>query len=108
MIHDIYQALKHQVEQLIPLNNDTIHIYLGFGCYILTVGLFRLKPSSLWGLIPGLILSVLMEISDVHADMMADHVPRWLNSIKDIINTNLIPAALVIAASIRERRTGSR
>lgn len=106
MLHTLYQSLKVQASRMLPLANDTIHIYLGFGCYVVTVALFRLKPSSLLALLPGILISILMEVSDLRAEMLADQVPRWLNSLKDIVNTNLIPFVLVLLSRLREERGG--
>lgn len=102
MLHTLYQSLKLQAARMLPLTNDTIHIYVGFGCYVITVALFRLKPSSIWALLPGILVSVLMEVSDLRAELLADQVPRWLNSLKDIVNTNLIPFVLVLLSRLRE------
>ncbi|HEX7181247.1 MAG TPA: hypothetical protein VF756_05350 [Thermoanaerobaculia bacterium] len=87
-----YQLFKLGWLAILPLTKDAIHIYIGFLCLLLALILFRRKLSSFQALIPGLIVSVLMEVFDLRDGY------DWLASAKDLVNTNLIPFVLVLLA----------
>jgi hypothetical protein len=87
-----YQLFKLGWLAILPLTKDAIHIYIGFLCLLLALILFRRKLSSFQALIPGLIVSVLMEVLDLRDGY------DWLASAKDLVNTNLIPFVLVLLA----------
>lgn len=87
-----YQLFKLGWLAVLPLTKDAIHIYIGFLCLLLALILFRRKLSSFQALIPGLIVSVIMEVFDLRDGY------DWFASAKDLVNTNLIPFVLVLLA----------
>ena len=93
-----FQEFKLQVVQLLHLAKDAIHVYVGFACFMIAVVLFRRSPRTIQALVPGLILSLLVEVVDLHDDSRSVGHLRWAASVKDIVNTNLIPVVLVMAA----------
>jgi len=93
-----FQEYKLQLVQLLHLAKDAIHIYIGFACFMLAVALFRRSPRTIQALIPGLILSLMLEVLDLRDDLVSRGHLRWSASLKDIVNTNLIPVVLFMAA----------
>lgn len=91
-----YQLLKLKVLHVVPLAKDAAHIYVGFACFLLAVIVLRIRPSSFKAALPGLLVSLLMEVPDLR-DNLAD-TGRWLwgASVKDVVNTNVIPLLLVV------------
>ena len=88
MIHEIRTALL----ALVPLTNDAIHVYIGMLCLLSTCLLMK-RPLSWWpALIPGFLISVLIEVFDL---AQGSH---WTWGLKDIVNTNLWPVVLVVVA----------
>ena len=91
-----YQLLKLKVLALVPLAKDAVHIYIGFACFLLAVVVLRIRPSSFKAVLPGLIVSLLMEAPDLRDGLASTGEWRWGASLKDVVNTNLIPVALVL------------
>ena len=87
-----YQVFKLWWVSVLPLAKDAIHIYIGFLCLFLALVLFRRKLGSFTALIPGLVVAVVMEILDLRDGY------RLLESVKDVVNTNLLPFLLVLLA----------
>lgn len=85
-----YQVFKLWWVSVLPLTKDAIHVYIGFLCLLLALILFRRSLSSFTALVPGLVVSVAMEILDLRDGY------SWTESVKDLINTNLIPFLLVL------------
>ena len=69
---------------------EAIHVYIGFLCLLLALILFRRRLSSFTALIPGIVVSITMEIFDLRDGY------GWAASLKDLVNTNLIPFLLVL------------
>jgi hypothetical protein len=87
-----YQIFKLGWLAVLPLTKDAIHIYIGFLCLLVALILFRRSLSSYTALIPGLVVSLAMEAFDLRDGY------DWLASLKDVINTNLMPFVLVLLA----------
>jgi hypothetical protein len=90
-----YQVFKLGLLAVVPLAKDAIHVYIGFLCLLAALILLRRKLSSFTALIPGLLVAAAMEILDLR-----DGYP-WQESVKDFINTNLMPFVLVLLARWR-------
>ncbi|HEY2942957.1 MAG TPA: hypothetical protein VGN09_11055 [Vicinamibacteria bacterium] len=99
-----YQGLKLRLLSLLPLAKDAIHVYIGVGGYAGTVLLFRLPLGSGRALVPGFLVSLGMEYFDLRDNLRANGHLLWADSLKDIVNTNLIPLAVVLLARFRDRR----
>ncbi|MES1244190.1 MAG: hypothetical protein ABUT39_21475 [Acidobacteriota bacterium] len=85
-----YQMFKLWWVSVLPLAKDAIHIYIGFLCLFLALVLFRRKLGSFTALIPGLLVALAMEAFDLRDGY------GWMESLKDVINTNLLPFLLVL------------
>ena len=90
-----YQLFKLWWLTVLPLTKDAIHVYIGFLCLLLALLVLRRRLTSYQALIPGLLLSVIMEILDLRDGY------GWGASVKDLINTNLLPFVLVTLARLR-------
>jgi hypothetical protein len=80
------------------LSKDAIHIYVGVVCLLVSVLVFRLPLSSWKALILGLIVAAIMESLDLRDDLASFGHFRWAASLKDLVNTNLIPLLIVLLA----------
>ncbi|HEV8578171.1 MAG TPA: hypothetical protein VGX68_03730 [Thermoanaerobaculia bacterium] len=90
-----YQLLKLWLLAALPLTKDAIHVYIGFLCLLVALIVFRRRLTSYWALLPGLLVSVTMEIFDLRDGY------GWTASIHDLINTNLMPFVLVTLARLQ-------
>ncbi len=85
-----YQLFKLWFTAVLPLAKDAIHIYVGVLCLMAALLVLRLRLTSFWSLVPGLVVSLIMEALDLRDGY------GWAESLKDFINTNLIPFLIVI------------
>lgn len=90
-----YQIFKLWWLAVLPLTKDAIHVYIGFLCLLIALIVFRRRLTSYWAVVPGLVVSVLMEVLDLRDGY------NWVASAKDLVNTNLIPVVLVTLARLR-------
>lgn len=93
-----YQLLKLKVLDFIPITKDAAHVYVGMVCLLLAVTVFRGRLSSWWVLLPGLLISLAMEAFDFRDDVRSFGRWRVDASLKDIVNTNLLPLLIVFLA----------
>src|SRR6185503_17384350 len=85
-----YQVFKLWWVSVLPLTKDAIHVYIGILCLLLALIVLRRRLSSFTALIPGILVSVAMEVFDLRDGFGV------LASLKDLVNTNLIPFLLVL------------
>lgn len=90
-----YQTLKLWTLGVLPLAKDAIHVYIGFLCFLFALVVLRRRLSSYSALIPGLLVAISMEYFDLRDGY------AWLESAKDIANTNLLPLVLVTLARLK-------
>jgi hypothetical protein len=90
-----YQIFKLWVLAVIPLTKDAIHVYIGFLCLLVGLVVFRRRLSSWQALIPGLLVSLLLEVFDLRDGYSLSA------SLHDIVNTNLMPVVLVTLARLQ-------
>ena len=95
-----YQLFKLRVLDAIPVSKDAAHIYVGMGCLLLAILILRAPLRSYWALLPGLIAALAMEVFDLRDDLASVGHFRWSASLKDIVNTNLLPLILVTVARL--------
>lgn len=95
-----YQLFKLKVLDAIPVSKDAAHIYVGMGCLLLALLVLRLPLRAYRALIPGIIAALAMEVFDLRDDMASVGRFRWAASLKDVINTNLLPFILVTVARL--------
>ena len=100
-----YQLLKLKVLSIVPLAKDAAHIYIGFACFLLAVTVLRIRPASFKAVLPGLIVSLLLEVPDLRDGLVSTGHLRWAASLKDVTNTNLIPVLLVMLFRSRGPRS---
>lgn len=100
-----YQSIKPVILELFNLSKDAIHIHIGFACLIIVLLISKKKLSSFYVILPGFILSLLMEVLDLHDDYTYLRELRFGASLHDIINTNFIPVVLVLLAKFRRLKT---
>lgn len=93
-----YQIFKLAWMSVLPLTKDAIHIYVGFLCLLIALIVLRRKLDSWSALVPGLLVSLTMEALDLRDGF------AWMESAKDLVNTNLIPLLLVLLARWRVLR----
>jgi hypothetical protein len=92
------QELKLLIVQNLHLAKDGIHIYIGFACFMLAVTVGRRSARSYQALLPGLVVSILLEVLDLFDDFHSLGHLNWSASLKDVVNTNIVPAVLFLAA----------
>ena len=93
-----YDHLKNLIISVLHLSKDATHIYIGFFSLIAAVVFLRKPLTSSVVLLPGLVISFGIEVLDVLVDYLESNPIRWMASIHDLMNTNLIPVLLVALA----------
>ncbi len=99
-----YQKMKPIILELFQVSRDAIHMHVGFGCLVLVLFFSSKKLNSFQVLIPGFILSIIMEILDLRDDYAVSKTVNIAASIHDLINTNFIPVVLVLMAKMKRVR----
>ncbi|MEO6194394.1 MAG: hypothetical protein ABIS20_15400 [Thermoanaerobaculia bacterium] len=90
-----YQLFKLWWLAVLPLTKDAIHIYIGFVLLLTALIVFRRRLSSYQALIPGLLVSLVLEVFDLRDGYSLGA------SVHDIINTNLLPFVFVTLARLQ-------
>ncbi len=93
-----YQLFKLHFLSIVPLAKDAVHVYVGVLALLVSAFILRLPVRSLRVLLPGLVLSLLMEALDLRDDLAWLGYLRWWASLKDVLNTNALPVLLVLLA----------
>ena len=91
-----YQLFKLHFLSIVPLAKDAVHIYVGVLALLVATALLRLPVRSYRALLPGLVLSLLMEALDLRDDLSWLGYLRWDASLKDVVNTNVLPLLIVV------------
>jgi hypothetical protein len=99
----LYQRFKLIVLSVVPLSKDAVHVYVGCACLLAVAAVLRWPLSAFKTLLPGLVLSLLMEAADLR-DELKERRLRWRDSVHDIVNTNLVPVVIVTLARRRRLR----
>jgi hypothetical protein len=95
-----YQLLKLRILDYVPISRDAAHVYVGTACLLLTLMIFRAPLRSYRALIPGLVVALAMEVLDLRDDRASLGRFRWEASLKDFVNTNLLPFILVTVSRL--------
>ena len=91
-----YQSLKLQIVHWIPVRpHDPYHIYIGVFATLLSAKLLKRTLTDPLCLLPGFVLSLVMESLDLHDDFQTLGRGRWHESIHGLIASNLLPVVLV-------------
>jgi hypothetical protein len=96
-----YQQLKNQILSAIGFSKDAVHIYIGVGCFLLSILVLRLPPSAYRALALGLLVSLAMEALDLRDNVRYRETTRALATLHDLVNTNLLPYLIVLALRLR-------
>lgn len=103
-----YQNLKMALLSELHLSRDAFHLYIGLACLVLFAVASRRGLASFWALVPGLVVSLLIEGLDLLDDRTFFGYPRWGASLHDLLHTNVAPLVLVLVAKWTGRRRGGR
>ena len=93
--------MKIEILNFLLLTRDAVHIHVGFFTLIATLLLVRWKLSDARVLLPGFILSVVMELLDFASDYQGGKSLQFAACLHDLVNTNLIPFVLYLMARFR-------
>ena len=97
------QSFKLAIVEALGISKDAIHIYIGVGCLLVSLTIGRRRPGSFGALWLGLIVSVALEVIDLADDYVQRGLLIWMPSVKDIVNTNLIPLVMTLVMRWRRR-----
>src|SRR5262245_5130739 len=78
-----YQQLKTQILGALGLSKDAIHIYIGLGCFLLSILVIRFAPTAYRSLVLGLLVSLAMEAMDLRDNVRYRETTRVLASLHD-------------------------
>jgi hypothetical protein len=96
-----YQQLKGQILSVVGLSKDAVHLYIGIGCFLLSILVLRFAPTAYRSLALGLLFSFVMEALDLRDNVRYRETTRALASLHDVVNTNLLPYLIVVALRLR-------
>lgn len=91
-----FQHVKLLLVDVFALSKDAFHIYIGFGCFVLTLLIWPRARASCLVLFPGFAVALVLEALDLRDDFATYGYGRWLASLHDVLNTMLIPLALYL------------
>ena len=100
-MHSPYQQLKNEILAAVHLSKDAVHLYIGIGCFLLSILVFRFAPTAYRSLLLGLLVSLGMEAMDLHDNVRYEETTRALASLHDLVNTNLLPYLIVVGLRLR-------
>ena len=100
-MHSPYQQLKNEILAAVHLSKDAVHLYIGIGCFLLSILVFRFAPTAYRSLVLGLLVSLGMEAMDLHDNVRYRETTRALASLHDLVNTNLLPYLIVVGLRLR-------
>jgi|ERR1051325_10195251 hypothetical protein len=96
-----YQQLKGQILAVAGLSKDAVHIYIGIGCFLISILVLRFSPTQYRSLILGFLFSLGMEALDLRDNVRYRETTRALASLHDLVNTNLLAYLTVVALRLR-------
>ena len=103
-----YQRFKLELLSVIPVSKDAFHVYLGCACLLLAAVVLRRPLSSWTAVLPGLVLSLAMEVFDLRDARRTSGGWMWHASLHDVVNTNLLPVVIVSLHRCGWIRAGAR
>jgi hypothetical protein len=96
-----YQQLKNVILSVAGLSKDSVHIYIGIGCFLISILVLRFPPTAYRSLALGLLVSLTMEALDLRDNVHYREMTRAAASAHDLLNTNLLPYLVVVALRLR-------
>jgi hypothetical protein len=100
-MHSPYQQLKNTILSVVGLSKDAVHLYIGIGCFLLSVLLLRMPPNGYRALILGVLVSLGMEALDLRDNVRYRETTRAMASLHDLMNTNLLAFLVVVTMRLR-------
>jgi len=92
-----YNHLKTGISYVIPETHHNLHhIYVGFLAFLLSGVFLRRKYSEPVCLLPGLVISILMEALDLGDDWITANHIGWNFYVYGFVTTNLLPLVLFL------------
>jgi hypothetical protein len=88
-----YQGIKLVLVSVLGLSKDALHVYTGMIVFLFCVILFRRPRHRWWPVVIVLLLAMLGELLDMRDDIGSFGYWRWDASLRDVINTSLLPVA---------------
>lgn len=101
-----YQQLKSEILSVVGLSKDSVHLYIGVGCFLLSILVLRFAPTAYRSLILGLVVSLAMEAMDLRDNVRYRETTRLMASLHDLVNTNLLPYLIVVSLRLRRGPPG--
>jgi len=101
-----YQQLKNEVLSAVGLSKDSVHIYIGIGCFLISILVLRFAPTAYRSLVLGLVVSLVMEALDLRDNVRYRETTRLVASAHDFFNTNLLPYLIVVSLRLRRAPPG--
>ncbi len=94
-----YVGLKDLIGSVMHLSPDALHVHLGLAVFLAAAAVLRSERRWLHAF--GLLLLVCLgnEVMDLTIDYWRGDRLRWLNGLKDIVNTVFWPAMWVMVAA---------
>lgn len=96
-----YQQLKNEILSAVGLSKDAVHVYIGVGCFLLSILVLRFAPTAYRSLILGLVVSLAMEAMDLRDNFRYRETTRVMASLHDLLNTNLLPFLVLVSLRLR-------
>ncbi len=89
-----YQSLKAALVVFTGISKDAFHILIGSGVYVAAAVLMKAERGSFRPVLPVLALAILLEVLDVRDFFVYGGTYDWVDSIKDILLSVLLPLAV--------------
>lgn len=96
-----FESVKIQLVNALGINADACHIYVGLILFVLAAAVFRKRGVRPWMLIPVIVSAILGEILDAKYQIHALGYWEWDKSLRDIVNTVLMPVVLYYLLKLR-------
>lgn len=94
------QDLKITVMSLTGLSKDALHVYVGLIVFLGAALILRRPAGSPLPWLAAFVAALLGEVVDARGDLTSLGYWRWLDSMRDVVNTIFWPTLLVLAARL--------
>ena len=89
---------KFDIERIVGLDKDALHIYAALLIQIATALLLRRSLGAKLPWLTVLAAVLINEQLDLHVEVWPDHWQQYRASIHDVLNTMILPTVLVVIA----------
>ena len=110
------EYLKDFARSAIGLSPDTMLVFLGLGCFLITCLIARQPLTWAWALLPGILISIVLESIEIwdHYGIKGFFGEETLNIAaillrhsKDVLIMNLGPLLVVLVANLLDELPGN-